>query len=96
MPGVLDLGRTALTGSQLRQLVHRMPENSVVCYREDALHVGQSTESELLRDQVKIRERWFAYLPSVPDLLIEDPIFIADAIAIGCESQGCHGVQEAG
>lgn len=36
------------------------------------------------------------YLPAIFDHLREDAIVISDAVAIGCQTQGGHGVQEAG
>lgn len=35
-------------------------------------------------------------LPAVDDFLIEDAELIADAVAVGSQAQGSHGVQEAG
>lgn len=36
------------------------------------------------------------YLPPIPDLLVEDAVLVADAVAIGCQPQRGHGVQETG
>lgn len=39
---------------------------------------------------------WAPYLPAVDDFLVEDAKLVADAVTIGSQSQGGHGVQEAG
>ena len=39
---------------------------------------------------------YIAYLLSVLDGLREEPVFIADAVAVGRDAQGGHAVQEAG
>ena len=38
--------------------------------------------------------RWH-YLPTVSYLLVEDAIFVADAVAVRCQAQSGHGIQEA-